>query len=164
MDHSSALSVPLGRLDSDSMRRMYALVAYKLIRTSRIFTRSQTPTAQNSCSRASDERCSQGRTMLFAQPWQATKAAARTELCYISLASLALSLWPTSTHISSLHKYVAAQKTLESPKNWSAGPDMLYLHVVPLSYTPTYFCLHLVQNLLQNLLLEHTITVCRLAN
>ena len=57
--------------------------------------------------------------MLFAQPRQATNAAARAELCYISLASPALSLWPTNTHISSLHKHVAAQKTLESPKNWS---------------------------------------------
>ena len=34
-----------------------------LIWTSRTFTRSQTPAAQTSCSRASDERCNQGRTM-----------------------------------------------------------------------------------------------------
>ena len=34
------------------------------IRTSHIFTQSQTPAAQNSCSCASNECCSQGRTML----------------------------------------------------------------------------------------------------
>ena len=33
------------------------------------------------------------------------------ELCYISLASPALSLQATSTHISSLHEHVAAPKT-----------------------------------------------------
>ena len=41
------------------------------------------------------------------------------ELCYISLASPALSLQATSTRISSLHEHVAAQKILESLKNWS---------------------------------------------
>ena len=57
--------------------------------------------------------------MLLAQPRQATNAAARAELCYISLASPALSLQATSTHISSLHEHVAAQKILGSLKNWS---------------------------------------------
>ena len=56
----------------------------------------------------SGECCSQGRAMLFAQLRQTKNAAARVELCYISLASLALSLQATSTHISSLHEYVAA--------------------------------------------------------
>ena len=37
-----------------------------------------------------DERYSKGLTMLFAQLLQATSAAARAELCYISLASLVL--------------------------------------------------------------------------
>ena len=41
------------------------------------------------------------------------------ELCYISLASLTLSLQATSTYISSLHEHVAAPKTLESLNNWS---------------------------------------------
>ena len=40
----------------------------------------------------SGECCRQGRAMLFAQPWQTKNAAARAELCYISLASPALSL------------------------------------------------------------------------
>ena len=56
----------------------------------------------------SGECCSQGRTMLFTQLRQTKNAAARAELCYISLASPALSLQATSTHISSLHEYVAA--------------------------------------------------------
>ena len=46
-------------------------------------------------------------------------AAARAKLCYVSLASPALSLQATSTHTSSLHEHVAAQKILESLKNWS---------------------------------------------
>ena len=50
---------------------------------------------------ASDERCSY-----------------RVELCYICLASLALSLQVTSTHISSLHEHVGS-KILESLKNSS---------------------------------------------
>ena len=65
----------------------------------------------------SGECCSQGRTMLFAQLRQTKNAAGRAELCYISLASLALSLQATSTHISSLHEYVATRKSLESLKN-----------------------------------------------
>ena len=68
--------------------------------------------------------------MLFAQPVrQATKAAARAELCYISLASPALSLWPTSTHISSLHKHVAAQnlgKSQNSVRLWPEQPARCY--------------------------------------
>ena len=43
----------------------------------------------------------------------------RAELCYINLASPALSLQATSTHISSLHEHVAARKILGSLKNWS---------------------------------------------
>ena len=54
--------------------------------------------------------------MLFAQPRQATNAAARAELCYINLALPALSLQATSTHISNLHEHVATQKILESLK------------------------------------------------
>ena len=89
------------------------------------------------------------------RPFLATNAAARTELCYscsrgkrrtlqlyraelcyISLASPALSLQTTSTHISSLHEHVAARKILESLKNWSghglsnrtgsADPEMIH--------------------------------------
>ena len=64
--------------------------------------------------------------MLFAQLWQATKAAARAD--YISLASSALSLWVTITHISSLHEHVAAQKTLECPKNRPFPLTSKYVH------------------------------------
>ena len=69
------------------------------------------------------------------KPVQATNTAVSAELCYsrsrdercsfsaeqryISLASPALSLQATSTHISSLHEHVATPKTLESLKNWS---------------------------------------------
>ena len=60
---------------------------------------------------------------------QATNAAARAELCYVSLASPALSLQATSTHISSLHEHVAARKILESLKKlvrpWPEQPDWL---------------------------------------
>ena len=75
---------------------------------------------------------------MASEPFLATNAAARTELCYsraaaasderysyraelcyISLASPALSLQATSTHISSLHEHVAARKILGSLKNWS---------------------------------------------
>ena len=73
-------------------------------------------------SRANDERYSPGRTTLFAQPRQATNAAARTELCYISLASPALSIQATCTHISSLNEHVAAQKSQKLVRPW---PELL---------------------------------------
>ena len=86
-----------------------------LIWTSHVFTRSKTLAAQNLCSRASDERCSQGWTMLFAQPQQAMKLAATEN--YATL------VWH-HRHLACGRQVQPAQacgsqKTLESPKNWS---------------------------------------------
>ena len=130
---------------------MFESVGYHgslLIRTSRIlFTRSQTPAAQNSCSRASDERCScsQGRAMLFAQPRQATKAAARAELCYIGLASPAPSLWPTS-----MHAYLQTAQACGRSKNlgksqklvrpWPEQPDRLRRPCKSAIFFSSWFC------------------------
>ena len=58
-----------------------------LVRTSRIFS------ARNSCSRASDERCSQGRTVLFAQPRQATNVQ-KLGPNYATLVRHRTSMWP----------------------------------------------------------------------
>ena len=109
------------------MCQIYGLVAYWF--EHRVYFCTNTipdPAARNSCSCASNKRCSQGWTMLFAQLWQVTKAAARGD--YISLASSALSLWATITHISSLHEHVATRKILECPKNIPFPLTSKYVH------------------------------------
>ena len=119
LDPSSALSVALSRLDSDSiwhfhMRRIYGLVAYWF--------------EHHVCFCTNTKLVPDSRAAV-----QATNAAARAKLCYSRscIKRQTLQLGPNYAtlvwhrrhlacrHVSSLHEHVAAQKFLGSLKNWS---------------------------------------------
>ena len=66
-------------------------------------------------------RCSEIAFEAIAQLRQATNAAARAELCYISLASLALSLQTTSMYVSACMTMWSLKKSWKVSK---IGPAM----------------------------------------
>ena len=99
-DPSSVSSVALGRLDSDSTKRLHVVLAS-----------FPDPTAAQAA-----------KAEPFAQPRQATNVTARAKPCYINPASPALSLQATSTYI---FEHVAAQKLVQP---WPEQPDRLCVH------------------------------------